>query len=87
MFSCFYVANFGVTCLGCGMQRAFIALLRGDLAASLAIYPALLPFIGMMFFLPVHLVFRLKHGAAILKYSFIFTSSLIVLNYIIKLVA
>lgn len=36
---------FGVECPGCGIQRSAISLLRGDILDSLALYPALIPFI------------------------------------------
>lgn len=85
MGTCYYVEHFGVICPGCGIQRAFIALLKGNLLESIMIYPALIPFMAMMLFLPAHLIFRFKHGAMILKYTFIFTAAIVVINYIIKL--
>ncbi len=73
-------------CLGCGMQRSFIALLKGDFVASFYYYPALMPMILMFFFLIAHLIFRFKNGAAWLKYLFIFNISIVVINFILKLV-
>jgi hypothetical protein len=40
----------------------------------------------MFGFLALHLIFRLRHGALILKIMFIFNISLIALNYIYKLI-
>lgn len=73
-------------CLGCGMQRSFIALLKGDFVTSFYYYPALMPMILMFFFLIAHLIFRFKKGAAWLKYLFIFNISIVVINFILKLV-
>ncbi|WP_310378088.1 DUF2752 domain-containing protein [Flavobacterium sp.] len=32
---------FGVECLGCGMQRAFLLLLQGEFIAAFKMYPAI----------------------------------------------
>ncbi len=71
-------------CPGCGMQRSFIELLRGDFAESFAIYPALIPILFSFLFLILHLIFRFKHGAAILMYSFIGATVIVVVSFVIK---
>jgi hypothetical protein len=84
--SCFYKRNFGIDCPGCGMQRAFIELLRGNIWESIQQYPALLPMILMIFFLIAHLIFKFPKGALVLKISFIFTVAIIVINFVLKLI-
>ncbi len=71
-------------CPGCGMQRAIIELLKGNIWESILLYPALLPTIFLFIFLILHLIFKFKKGALILKISFIFTVSIIIINFIIK---
>ena len=83
---CFYKSAFGVECPGCGMQRAFIALLRGHLLESLQLYPALIPTFILMAFLVIHIFFKLKNGAKILLYMFIFNTAIIVISYLYKLI-
>jgi hypothetical protein len=83
---CFYKSLLGVECPGCGMQRAFIALLRGDWLMSLKLYPALIPTIIMMVFLAAHIIFKLKNGAKILLYMFIINVVIISISYIYKLI-
>jgi hypothetical protein len=68
------------------MQRAFIALLRGDLIGSLKLYPALIPTIVMLVLLVVHVFYHLKNGARILMWLFIFNAVVIVISYICKLI-
>ena len=85
MQSCFYQKYFGIECPGCGMQRAFVQLLKGDFLESFRLFPALIPTIGLIVFLILHLIFKLKNGANILKYLFIINTSIVVLNYIYKL--
>jgi len=83
---CFYKSVFGVECPGCGMQRAFIALLRGDLLGSLKLYPALIPTIIMVTFLAAHIFFKFRNGAKILLYMFIINAVIIVTSYLYKMI-
>ncbi len=76
----------GVDCPGCGMQRAFIELLKGNFIESIQLYPALLPTIFTVLITILHLFFKFKNGAAIIKYSFIITVSIVVLSFLIKMI-
>jgi hypothetical protein len=84
LMPCFFKTYLGINCPGCGMQRSFIMLLKGELIESIKMYPALLPTIIMLIYLSLHLIFKFKHGASILKLNFIFTTLLIIANYIFK---
>jgi hypothetical protein len=84
MQSCFYKKYFGMECPGCGMQRALIELLKGNIWDSITLYPALLPTIFMVVYLILHIIFSFKNGAAVVKYSFIINVILILANYIAK---
>lgn len=66
------------------MQRALIALLRGNLAESFALYPPLLPILAMLFFLGLHLVFRFRNGALVLRVAFVVNVLLVLANYLYK---
>jgi len=74
----------GFDCPGCGFQRAFIALVRGELWQSLKLYPPLIPFLSTWLLLFAHLLFRFRHGARWIKYLFIATASLILINFVVK---
>jgi hypothetical protein len=82
---CFYVKYFGVHCPGCGFQRGLILLMKGELWASIKMYPPLIPTLFMFGFLVLHLFQHFERGGAILKNSFIFVVSLMILNYFLKL--
>ena len=86
MFTCTFKKYLGVECAGCGMQRAIIELLKGNFLTSLKTYPALLPTIFMMVYLILHLIIKFEKGALVLKISFIFTASIMFVNYIIKII-
>ncbi|MFP4024424.1 MAG: DUF2752 domain-containing protein [Thiohalospira sp.] len=83
--SCFYKKYFGVECPGCGMQRAFIELLKGNLKESLIMFPALIPTIIMITYLILHLILKFNKGAQVLKILFIINTSIVVLSYIYKI--
>jgi hypothetical protein len=73
-------------CPGCGLQRSFLLLLNGNLPASFAAYPALLPILALLVLLTVNLVFKMRRGALVLKYSYFFCAGVILLSYIYKIV-
>ena len=85
MLPCFYKQLSGIACPGCGMQRSFIELLKGNFTESLKLYPALPLVLITLGLTAAHLLFKFKNGAAVIKYSFISTTSVIVVNYIINL--
>ncbi len=82
---CFFKQLTHVDCPGCGMQRSLLLLLRGDLAASLQLYPALIPVLLLFLLLILHVMGKVRNGAVILKYSYFFCAGLILLSYIYKL--
>lgn len=84
--TCYLYKIFGIQCPGCGMQRSIVELLRGELMASLKLYPATIPMFLMFVFLILHLKFKFKNGALILKVLFIFTVTIVVGKYIYKIV-
>ena len=75
----------GIDCPGCGMQRAIIALLRGNLVESIKMYPPLIPITIMLVFLWAHTVFKFKHGAKMLTYLFVINVIIIIVNFLYKL--
>jgi hypothetical protein len=84
MISCPMKAATGIDCPGCGLQRAVIKLLEGDIEGSIQMHPAAIPMLFMIIFLLIHLKVDLKHGARILTIVFIFSTILTLINYIRK---
>ncbi len=84
--TCSFREHAGIDCPGCGLQRSILALLQGDVMQSILQFPALLPLTAMFVFLGIHLIFKLKHGAFVLKVFYIANISIIVLHYIYKLI-
>lgn len=86
MLSCPYKKYLGIDCPGCGLQRSFIELLKGNFMESLKLYPALLPLILTLIMLALHLVFKYRNGASYVKWSFIFTVTVIVISFAFKFI-
>ena len=84
--TCSWKQVFGIRCPGCGMQTAFIELLKGNVWESMKIFPALFPMMAMLIFLLFHIVFKLPKGAAILKFLFIFTCSIMMISYLFRII-
>ncbi len=85
MFTCFFKTYFGVDCLGCGIQRSFIELLKGNFIESVKLYPALIPFLLTLTVLILQLIVKQANGAKIVMWLFILTSAISVINLILKL--
>jgi hypothetical protein len=83
--SCYFKNTFHIECPGCGMQRAFVALLKGDLAGSLHHHPALVPFVFTLLVTGLQLYFKWERGGRMIVLLFSSTVVIMVVNYIVKL--
>lgn len=82
LLPCTFKQCFGVDCPTCGMQRAFIELLKGNLTTSLSYHWALIPTLTLFTFLLLHLKFGFSRGTLVLKVLFGVNVGVIILNYI-----
>jgi len=86
LLSCSWKEYLNQECMGCGMQRAIIFLLKGEFIESFKMYPALFTLIIMFVYLGMHLKFNYQKGHLILRYLFIINVIIILVNYIIKFI-
>lgn len=86
MLSCSWTEYLNQECMGCGMQRAIILILKGEFVASFKMYPALYSLIFMFAYLVLHLNFNFKKGHVVLLYLFYLNVILILTNYILKII-
>ena len=86
LLSCRWKDTLGVECMGCGLQRSFIYLLKGEFAEAFHVYPAIYSLIGMLFFWLLHLKFHFLKGELILKWLLIMNVITILTSFIIKIV-
>lgn len=85
LLTCPIKHTFGMDCPGCGMQRALLALLHGDMGRSFQLHPALIPLLVLILFTLIHLKFDFKSGALVTKILFIVVVVFILINYIYKI--
>lgn len=71
-------------CPGCGLQRSIIALFRGDVQASLSLYPATIPLLVLLGFSALHLRFDFRYGAVVIKYLQLGVATIVLVFYIYK---
>ncbi|MDR1611056.1 MAG: DUF2752 domain-containing protein [Candidatus Symbiothrix sp.] len=76
---------FRFDCPGCGLQRSILALFEGDLVKSVQLYPATIPILFCFIFTALHLKFDFKHGAEIIKWSYILSVTIIFVFYCYKI--
>jgi hypothetical protein len=86
MAPCFIKSHFGFDCPGCGIQRGFIALLKGEILQSIYFYPALIPLLLSCLALLVQLKWKHHKGGPIVKWMFIGTISIMLINFAVKLI-
>lgn len=75
-----------IECPGCGLQRSFIALIKGNITDSLILYPALLPIMVMVLYTFLHLRNDYVHGARNIKILQVFVAVVILSFYIYKII-
>jgi hypothetical protein len=85
LLSCPLKQTFGLDCPGCGFQRSILLLIKGDFNSSLKMYPATVPILTLLLFLPTHLKFDFKNGARLIKGLYIGIALIILFNYILKI--
>lgn len=76
----------GHECPGCGSQRAFLLLLRGDFWLSFQVWPALFPLLASFLFIGLHLIFNFRNGGKIILYLLLFTILMSTVSFLIKFV-
>ena len=84
MLSCQWKEHFHIECLGCGMQRSLIHLLKGEFIEAFYMYPAIYTLIILSSYTVLHLKFSFKLGSKIILSLFIINVIIIVMNYILK---
>lgn len=83
--TCFFKNTFHIECPGCGMQRAFVALLRGNLTESFHQHPALIPLLCTFFITALQLYFKWEKGGKVIMLLFSATVGVMIINYVVKL--
>jgi hypothetical protein len=86
MFTCPSKKFLHIDCPGCGLQRSYISLMKGDFTGSFQLYPAAIPILLLFCYLLLHLRFRFHNGARVITILYIFCATIILVHYIYRIV-
>ncbi|MFD1552010.1 DUF2752 domain-containing protein [Putridiphycobacter roseus] len=86
MIACSFKEHFGVTCFGCGFQRAIHLLFKGEILQSIQLFPAAIPLIILGVFTLLHLKFKFQKGASIIVILFSIVVALMILNFVLNFI-
>lgn len=85
MLPCLNKQLFGLDCLGCGAQRAFVLIFRGEFVAAFKMFPAIYTIFILLLFLITNLFLKFK-GDWYIKAGLIVLNAVIIIGaYIYKL--
>ena len=85
MLPCINKKIFGIDCLGCGLQRSILLLLKGDYIEAFYMYPAVYTLIVLLAFVIVNYRKKIKNSKKIITTLVILNSIIIVTSYVIKM--
>ncbi|MFT6417454.1 MAG: hypothetical protein ACJARZ_002821 [Dokdonia sp.] len=75
----------GFECMGCGLQRSLVLLVRGEFIDAFLMYPAIYPLIGLLGFIITNQFRSIKYANFIIPFLAILTVGTIIVSYIIKI--
>lgn len=85
MLPCINKKIFGIDCLGCGLQRSILLMLKGDYMEAFYMYPAIYTLIILLAFVTINYRKKFKNSKKIITTLVILNSIIIVTSYVIKM--
>jgi hypothetical protein len=85
LLPCLNKKLFGVECLGCGFQRAFLFLIKGNFVEAFKMYPAIYSLLFIGIFALLHWKYKFKKGRKIIIALAVINLVIIVVSYSIKM--
>ena len=73
-------------CPGCGLQRAVLALNRGNILESIKLYPALFPLIVTFILIFLNRLYPGPQIEKLLRISYILSVTIVLCNFFLKLI-
>jgi hypothetical protein len=86
MLPCVNKSLFGIDCFGCGIQRAFVLVFRGEFTAAFQMFPAVYTTLLFIAFLGLHLIDKSRSYHKIVIFLAITNAILMVTSYFYKLI-
>lgn len=86
MIPCLNKKLFGFECLGCGLQRSASLLFQGEFIAAFKMYPAIYTLLPLLLLIGINIFYKFKNANKIINLLAIVSVSIIIINYILKLI-
>lgn len=86
MLPCLNKKLFGFDCMGCGIQRSTLLLFNGEFYNALKMYPAIFTLVPLAALIIMRLFFKNKTLNKIINYLAILSVTIIIVNFLIKLI-
>lgn len=86
MIPCLSKKFLGFECLGCGLQRSVSLLFHGEFIEAFKMYPAIYILIPLFIIIGINIFYKFKNANKIINILAIVSISIIIVNYIIKLI-
>jgi hypothetical protein len=84
MIPCLSKKFIGIDCLGCGTQRAFLLLIKGEFVAAFKMYPAIYSLLLLLFLIGLHYVHKSRDYSKIVISTAIINAIIMIVSYIYK---
>ncbi len=85
MLPCLNKKYFGFECMGCGLQRSFVLLMKGEFLDAFFMYPAIYTIIPFFGFIVLNFFKNFKSANKIITILAILNVAVIIGGYLIKL--
>lgn len=85
MIPCINKQLFGLDCLGCGTQRAFLLILNGEFTAAFKMFPAIYTTLLLFLFIAFHIIDKSRAYHKIIIGLAITNAIIMIIAYIYKL--
>ena len=85
MMPCLSKSIFGIDCFGCGTQRAFVLLLRGDVFGAFKMFPAIFTTILLFGVIALHFLDKSRNYHKLIIGTAIVNAVIMVIAYIYKM--
>ncbi|MES2811550.1 MAG: DUF2752 domain-containing protein [Bacteroidota bacterium] len=84
LLPCLSKQLFGIDCLGCGIQRAFLLLLEGKFEAAFYMYPAIYSLLPLLVVFCFHVLDKSRNYKLLLMPLLFLNLFIIIVSYIWK---
>jgi len=86
MLPCLNKKFFGFECPGCGGQRAFLFLVKGEFKEAFLLYPAIFPLVILAAIMGLNMIYPIKHYAKLSSIFAAISVTVIILSYVNKFI-